>query len=126
MTSDALDILRKAALPIIGAIILIGLIMISFSQCSKARVAGAETRVATKQGEATSANGSDAIATVGAAQRRDETISTITEENDRAIKSAPGADAPVDPAVAAAGRRGLCRYAANRGKPECVQRAAPQ
>ena len=51
---------------------------------------------------------------------------TITRENDHAIRTAPGADAPVDPALRDTGLAGLCRRAAYRGDPKCVQHADPR
>lgn len=118
------DWMRALSLPFIVAIIMLALVVISFRQCSAARTAGTEARTAAAQGEAGADNAKDAIATVGAASGREAQVSTITEENRRDIQSAPGADAPVSPAVAAAGRRGLCRHASYRGRPECVQQPA--
>lgn len=82
-----------------------------------------ETRLARNQAEAATQSGSDAVETVGRQQSAEVATDTITKENDHAIRSAQGADAPVAPAAAAAGRASLCRRAAYRERPECVQHA---
>lgn len=89
--------------------------------CRLAQTAKTEAKLATGQTGAAIANGKDAVATVGQTQAGEAATDSITRENESAIRQAPGADAPVDPGVDAAGRRSLCRRAANRGKPECLQ-----
>lgn len=42
---------------------------------------------------------------------RTETTRIIHEENDHALRAAPGADAPLDPVYVDTVNRGLCRYA---------------
>lgn len=71
-------------------------------------------------------SGADAAGTVGEVGTRASETDMITRENENAIRNAEGADAPVNPAAAAAGRDSLCRRAAYRDSPECVQRAAPR
>lgn len=113
---------RKTA---IAAIILIALAIVlalfGWQQWQSARNAGREMRVATGQASASIANGRDAVATVGAAQTRETTTDQVTRENADAIRSAPGAAAPVDPRVRDAGLAGLCRRAAYRGDPKCLR-----
>jgi Flp pilus assembly protein CpaB len=84
----------------------------------EAAQARAEVAVATGRIEA----GKAATNTVATAAARDAATDTIKRENADAIRSAPGADVPVDPRLADAGRRGLCRYASYQHLPECVQR----
>lgn len=93
--------------------------------CQTARTAKTEVKLSTNQTGAAIASGKDAAATVGESAARDAATDSITRENDRAIRNAPGAAAPVDPAADAAGRASLCRRAAYRGKPECLQQPAP-
>ena len=93
--------------------------------CRAARTASAVASLATGQAGAAIASGQDAAATIGNRMAHDADTDTITRENDDAIRTAHGADAPVDPAASAAGVRGLCRRAAYRGNPKCVQHAAP-
>lgn len=48
-----------------------------------------------------------------------------TQENSRAILQAPGAGQPIDPALAAVGRRAICMRASAAGLPECQQLLNP-
>jgi hypothetical protein len=89
--------------------------------CQMASTAKTEAKLSANQAGAALASGKDAVDTLGKTAAAEANTDTITEENERAIRQAPGADAPVDPAVHDAGLRSLCRRAAYRGKPECVQ-----
>lgn len=80
-----------------------------------------ETRLSKNQAEASLESGADAVGTVGAVGATEVQIDVITRENERAIRTAPGADAPVDPDLDALARRGLCRRAAYRERAECLQ-----
>lgn len=80
-----------------------------------------EARLANNQAQAALDSGADAVSAVGAVGAAEIRIDVITRENERAIRTAPGADAPVDPAIHAAGIASLCRRAANRGRAECMQ-----
>ena len=91
-----------------------------------ARAAKVETRLAAGQAGAALASGQDAGNAIGNRMDADAETDTITKENDHAIRIAPGAAAPVDPALRAAGLVGLCRRAAYRGDPKCVQHADPR
>ena len=89
-------------------------------------VAKAEVRLAGSQADAVSSSAADAIATIAAGAAREAADDAITLENDHAIRTAPGASAPVDPGVAAAGLAGLCRRAAYLRDHRCLQfTAAP-
>lgn len=52
--------------------------------------------------------------------QRDILLAALHEDHAHAIQAAPGASAPVDPAVAAAVRSGLCGYAAYADDPGCA------
>ena len=52
--------------------------------------------------------------------RQDALTITLHQDNAHALEAAPGADAPLDPALNLAGRRGLCRYAAYAGDVSCA------
>jgi hypothetical protein len=91
-----------------------------------ARTAKVETQLAAGQAGAALASGQDAANTIGNRMDADAATDTVTRENDHAIRTAPGADAPVDPALRDAGLRGLCRRAAYRLDPKCVQHADPR
>lgn len=103
---------------ILGAVLL-------WNAWGAASTAKTETKLVTGQADAALKSGADAARTVGKTAGAEAATDSITRENERAIRNAPGADAPVDPALHGAGLRGLCRYAAYRGKPECVQQPAP-
>jgi len=92
-------------------------------QCHDPGTVGQETRLAKEQAGAATDSAADAIGTVGGLYDRVQASDDLTKENERAILSAPGAGAPVAPAVDAAGRDSLCRRPAYRGSVECVQRA---
>lgn len=99
---------------ILGAVLL-------WNAWGAASTAKTEARLGANQTDAALASGADAVETLGKSAAAEAAVDTITRENERAIREAPGADAPVDPAVHGAGLRSLCRRAANRGKPECLQ-----
>jgi multidrug efflux pump subunit AcrA (membrane-fusion protein) len=80
-----------------------------------------EARVAESQADAANASAAEAIAIIASGAASEAAIDAITLENDRAIRSAPGAGAPVDPGVAAAGLAGLCRRAAYLHNQRCLQ-----
>ena len=92
--------------------------------CQTAQIAKTETRLSKGQTGAALESGADAVGTVGDVGDRASTSDQLTRENADDIRNAPGADAPVDPAVHAAGLRALCTRAAYRGRPECVQQPA--
>lgn len=85
---------------------------------SRAKV---EARLNGNRADAAIGSGEDAVRTVGNQAAAETATDAITRENDHAIRSAPGADAPVDPAASDAGLRGLCRRAAYRRDPRCLQ-----
>ena len=76
--------------------------------------------------EGRAAAGADAVEVTANRSATEGDIDAITRTNTDAIRKASGADAPVDPALAAAGRRGLCHYAGYRDRPECLQFARPR
>jgi hypothetical protein len=90
---------------------------------ARANLAAAEAIQA--QGQA--AAGRDAVAIVTNAAARDGATDRQTQENRDAILAAPGASAPVDAGVGAAGRRAVCLRPSARRLPECqpLQPARP-
>lgn len=85
-----------------------------------------EAKLNRNQTGAALASGADAVETLGRTQSVEVQVDVITRENDRAINTAPGAAATVDPAAHSAGLASVCRRAANRGKPECLQPTDPE
>jgi type II secretory pathway component PulM len=107
---------------LVGAVLLLLVAgFLTLQSCQTARTAKTERRLAENQTEAALESGADAVGTVGAVGATEVQIDLITRENERVIRTAPGADAPVDPAVHAAGTASLCRRAAYRGSEQCLQ-----
>ena len=86
----------------------------------------AEARLNRNQAQAAQASGRDAVDRVGAAAEREAEGDALTRSNEKEIRNAQGADAPVDPAARDAGLRSLCRRAAYRRDPKCLQLANPR
>ena len=86
------------------------------SQAPKIAAAQGAAAVAAGQGGAQA----DAAQILDAASQRLATTLATHQENARAISAAPGADAPLDPRLNDAGRRGLCRFSAYAGDPDCA------
>jgi hypothetical protein len=83
-----------------------------------------EARLSKGQTGAALASGADAVEALGKSAAAEARIDTTTKENERAIRQAPGAAVPVDPDLHDLGLRSLCKRAAYRGRPECLQFAA--
>ena len=81
----------------------------------------AEAKLAKNQVEAAQASGRDAVNAVGAAGEREAGIDATTRDNERTIRNAQGANAPVDPAARDAGLASLCKRRAYSGDPKCLQ-----
>ncbi|QNA85132.1 hypothetical protein G4G27_14860 [Sphingomonas sp. So64.6b] len=102
------------------------LALFGWQQWQRARAAQTETRLATGQAGAALHSGADAVETLGNRMAADAAGDHLTRENDDAIRSADGAAAPVAAGVRDAGLAGLCRRAAYRGDPQCVQQPDPR
>jgi hypothetical protein len=109
----------------LAVLALLAAIMVQRS-CSAVRTASSAAKLATGQAGAAIASGHDAADAIGNRMAGDAAGDAITRENDDAIRNAHGADAPVDPDASAAGLRGLCRRAAYRRDPQCLQHADPR
>ena len=84
-------------------------------------------RLGEEQAHAASKSGADAVATVGAAGKREQQSDHMSEDHEKRIRNTPGADAPVDPAVRDVGLGSLCRRAAYRDSEQCrLRRPAPR
>jgi len=119
-------LLARPILSLIGLALLFAAAAIGMRGCQRALQAPSQARLATKQGEAASESGKDAVAVTGAAGARESASDALTRENEHAIRTAPGAGAPVDTGVHDAGLAGLCRRAAYRGDPKCLQFTPPR
>lgn len=85
-----------------------------------------EARLATGRAEASLQSGTDAVETVGRSIEYERRVDYITRETERAIREAPGADAPVDPTLDSIARDRLCQRAAYSQHPDCVQHSATE
>lgn len=108
----------KAMLILFLMIAIVGL-GVSRCQLGGARQKSADAQSAAAQSGAMVDSGRDAVTTVSDRAIDDAAIDAQTRENDRAIRSAPGASAPVDDGVNAAGLRALCVRRAYRDRVEC-------
>jgi hypothetical protein len=108
---------------VVLAVLLLAAGFVSLKSCQSAQVAKTEGRLGRNQSTAALESGADAVGTVSNQIGREAAIDQMTKENFDAIRSAPGADAPVPPAVDAVARERLCRRAVYRVRPECLQYA---
>ena len=117
---------RNLAKILIGLVVLLVAAIVVQRFCSATRTAKASASLATGQAGAAIESGHDAADTIGNRMANDADTDAITRENDDAIRNAEGAAAPVAAPVRDAGLASLCRRAAYRGKPKCVQYADPR
>ena len=87
------------------------------------KTAKTEARLSENQAEAAMESGTDAVETVGKTIEYERHVDYITRETERAIREAPGADAPVDPRLDGIARQRLCQRPAYSQHPDCVQHA---
>jgi hypothetical protein len=76
---------------------------------------------AQKGAESQAAAAGQAEAVVASGAQRDQRTITLHAENSHAIQTAEGSGQSVDPALNAAGRRGLCAYPSYAADPQCIQ-----
>lgn len=89
------------------------------------RDAKTEARLGRNQAEAALEAGRDAVETTSGQAKAERADDKLSEENEDAIQSAPGADAPVDPALRGAALRSLCKRRVYLNHPKCVQFTSP-
>ena len=92
--------------------------------CRKLETQHARARIGEEQARAASKNGEDAVATVGAAARREQASEHMGEDHEREIRDTPGAGAPVAVAVRDVGLGSLCGRAAYCDDERCRMRRA--
>lgn len=85
----------------------------------EAQTAAQKATITTNAAQSTVAQA--AQATVAEGVHRDAITVTLHEDHANAITAAPGADAPINPDLNDAGRRGLCDYAAYADDPSCAR-----
>lgn len=106
-----------------GAIAVLLAAVLSVAKCRYDSTAKTEIKLSKGQAGAAIASGSDAVQTVGNQAASETASDQVTRENADAIRKAKGADAPVSAAVRDAGIASLCRRAAYKRDPRCVQQA---
>ena len=96
MVAIALEVVRRFAPWIM--IVTIGLLiaLAGPAMCRKLSNETARARLGEETANAASRNGEDAVATVGAAARREQQSDALTRTNETEIRNAQGADLAVD------------------------------
>ena len=84
------------------------------------KTAKTEARLSENQAEAAFESGTDAVETVGKTIEYERHVDYITRETERAIREAPGADAPVDPRLDGIARQRLCQRPSYSQHPDCL------
>jgi len=106
---------------VMAVIVAFGVVLYITGALTRGASAKVEAKLSGNQVGAAQASGRDAVNTVASAASSEAAIDAITLENDRAIRAAPGAGAPVDPHLRDAGLAGLCRRAAYSRDQRCLQ-----
>ena len=94
--------------------------------CRREPHAAAEQRVERAQSRATVESARDAISTQAKVAEAQSAGEELSRTNEKEIRDAKGADAPVDPALRDAGLASLCRRPAYRSSERCLRLAAPR
>ena len=115
----ALEFVRRFAPWIALAAIALLIALAGPAACRKLNNEASRARLGEESAKAASRNGEDAVATVGAAARREQQSDALTRDNEKEIRDAQGADVRLDPAVRDAGLGGLCRRPAYRDSERC-------
>lgn len=102
----------------IGLLALIAILGVKGCSASLRKAAEAQTGQVRAEGQVKAATDATGIT----ANAMDEAAASVQlgRESRDVIQSAPGAKAPVDPALSAAARRRLCLRTVNRDKPSCI------
>jgi hypothetical protein len=118
--------IRKPIVLAIGAALVTLALLWLLGALTGGKRAKLEAELGRNQVEAATQSGADAVDTIGAQHVGEAVVDDLTRSNADDIRSAEGADALVAAGADAAGRRSLCKRAAYRGRPECLQLAAPR
>jgi hypothetical protein len=105
--------------------LLLALWRIEAGHARKLAQQAAAAQAADRQDQAKAAASQAAEATVDRGADRDTHTLTLHTENTHAIEAAAGFGQGLDPGLNAAGRRGLCGFAAYQADPACVQLRGP-
>jgi hypothetical protein len=113
-----LDKLANRIVALVGVVAAIATLF-TLHECSVARTAKTETKLATGQAGAAMQSGQDAANTVGNRMAADADEDATTRSNGDLIRNAQGSDAPVAAPARDAGLTALCRRVAYRDTPRC-------
>ena len=114
-----IELARRFAPWIIIAALVVAMAIAGPAACRKLHTDQARARLGEEQAHAASKSGEDAVATVGAAARREQDSDQMGENHEQEIRGTPGADAPVAIAVRDVGLGSLCGRAAYRDSERC-------
>lgn len=118
---------KATAIVWLAAIVaLIVFAMVAWHEWGVARTAKVETRLATGQAGAALASGQDSANTIGNRMDADAAGDTIHRENADANDKAEGGNVVVAAPATDTGVAGLCRHAAYRRDPRCLQHRDPR
>ena len=101
------------------AVIVLVLFVFWASGCEGRRAIGDQKRIEKGQTGAVIESSRDALNTQAGVSANDVATGDLGRENEREIRNAQGADAPVGGDATAAGIRGLCKRPSYRNRPEC-------
>lgn len=104
---------------VVAGVLLFLLVSFGLYQCDKRRSERAQSRVDAAQSEAATNSAADAIGTVSKAGEREAASESLTRDNERDIRAAPGAGDMVNSGVNAAGLQALCRRQAYKDSERC-------
>lgn len=104
---------------IVGVIALILIVGFTVRSCDKRRSQAAQERVERSQAEAASNSAADAIGTVARSGQDEAASEALTRSNEKSIRAADGANAPVNPAARDAGITALCKRQTYQSDPRC-------
>lgn len=117
---------KRPLVILIAALVLFAIGALLVNAITGGEVAKALARLQGNRADAALESGRDAVGTVGNQAAAERAADDLTRSNADEIRNAEGANAPVADPVDASGRASLCRRAAYRERPECVQLAAPR
>ncbi|GAA4220304.1 hypothetical protein GCM10022253_24140 [Sphingomonas endophytica] len=118
--------LARLTVPLLLAALAVFALIFALRACHRGPNWSAVAQVDVARADAVVGAAIDASAALARALTEASAIDATTKENDRAIRSTPGANAPVPVAVNDAGLRALCLRAAYRDHPRCLALLGPR
>jgi len=109
---------------ILAGVVLFAVLFIG--KCVYDRNSKTRVELGKNQTDAALASGKDAVSTIAETHSDEIATDKITSENEKAIRNAKGSNEVVSSPANDAGLASLCRRAAYRKRPECMQYADPR